>query len=82
MCALVVTLVKYQSAPPHEAHVSHELIGGAAAFEVCPHLFLIIDVPMDILQAAKAYEKHCEANGKPVNHAKAKELAYISFCVC
>jgi hypothetical protein len=25
-------------------------------------------------EAAKEYEKHCEANGKPVNHAKAKEL--------
>ena len=37
---------------------------------------------MNILQAAKAYEKHCEANGKPANHAKAKELAYILFCVC
>ncbi|KAF7317406.1 hypothetical protein HMN09_00476900 [Mycena chlorophos] len=25
-------------------------------------------------EAAKAYEKHCAANGKPDNHAKAKEL--------
>ncbi|KIP05799.1 hypothetical protein PHLGIDRAFT_19596 [Phlebiopsis gigantea 11061_1 CR5-6] len=25
-------------------------------------------------EAAKAYEQHCERNGKPDNHAKAKEL--------
>jgi len=25
-------------------------------------------------EAAKAYEKHCAANGKPANHAQAKEL--------
>ncbi|KAF9072467.1 hypothetical protein BDP27DRAFT_1320512 [Rhodocollybia butyracea] len=25
-------------------------------------------------EAAKAYEKHCEENGKPESHAKAKEL--------
>jgi len=25
-------------------------------------------------EAAKAYEKHCEDNGKPDSHAKAKEL--------
>ncbi|KAK5993711.1 hypothetical protein PT974_07147 [Cladobotryum mycophilum] len=24
---------QYQQAPPHEAHVTHELLGGAAAFE-------------------------------------------------
>lgn len=27
-----------------------------------------------LLQAAKAYEKHCAANGKPESHAEAKEL--------
>ncbi|KAJ8596000.1 hypothetical protein M405DRAFT_837464 [Rhizopogon salebrosus TDB-379] len=42
---------------PHEASLSHELLGGAAAFA-----------------AAKAYEDHCAANGKPDSHAKAKEL--------
>ncbi|KAI0279186.1 hypothetical protein BGY98DRAFT_933345 [Russula aff. rugulosa BPL654] len=47
----------YQSAPKHEAHVSHELIAGAAAYE-----------------AAKAYQDHVAASGKPVNHAKAKEV--------
>jgi hypothetical protein len=25
-------------------------------------------------EAAKAYEKHCEVNGKPDSHAKAKEI--------
>ena len=35
---LVMTLVKYQDAPRHEASISHELIGGAAAYEVCSHL--------------------------------------------
>ena len=29
------------------------------------------------LQAAKAYEKHCAENGKPDNHAKAKELLCV-----
>jgi hypothetical protein len=33
---LVVTLVKYQGydQPEHKAKISHELIGGAAAYEV------------------------------------------------
>ncbi|KAI5124979.1 hypothetical protein M0805_007405 [Coniferiporia weirii] len=48
---------EYGNTQPHEAHLSHELLGGAAAFE-----------------AAKAYEDHCAANGKPDSHAKAKEL--------
>ncbi|KAF8549091.1 hypothetical protein OG21DRAFT_1488838 [Imleria badia] len=47
----------YDSAPPHQASLSHELIAGAAAFE-----------------AAKAYENHCEENGKPASHALAKEI--------
>ncbi|KAG1754070.1 uncharacterized protein EDB91DRAFT_1101464 [Suillus paluster] len=42
---------------PHEASLSHELLGGAVAFE-----------------AARAYEQHCAKNGKPDNHALAKEL--------
>ena len=33
-CNLVVTPVKYQDTPPHQAHMSHELLGGAAAYEV------------------------------------------------
>ena len=31
-------------------------------------------MPTLFLQAAKAYEKHCEENGKPDSHAKAKEI--------
>ena len=40
--SFVMTLVKYSDVQPHEhqAKISHELIGGAAAFEVCPHIFL------------------------------------------
>ncbi|OJJ66395.1 hypothetical protein ASPBRDRAFT_201022 [Aspergillus brasiliensis CBS 101740] len=41
----------------HKASFSHELIGGAAAYE-----------------AMKAYEKHQAENGKPANHAQAKEI--------
>ncbi|KAG2156092.1 hypothetical protein DEU56DRAFT_765516 [Suillus clintonianus] len=47
----------YDSDAPHKASLSHELLGGAVAFE-----------------AAKAYEDHCAKNGKPDNHALAKEL--------
>ena len=36
---------------------------------------------MDILQAAKAYEKHCAKEGKPDSHAKATEILYVLF-VC
>jgi len=42
-----------------------------------PTFIIIIDVLMDILQAAKAYNDHCEKNGKPSSHAKAKEILYI-----
>ncbi|GCB20015.1 hypothetical protein AAWM_02900 [Aspergillus awamori] len=41
----------------HQAKFSHELIGGAAAYE-----------------AMKAYEDHQAKNGKPANHAQAKEI--------
>jgi len=41
----------------HKAKLSHEVIGGAAAYE-----------------AMKAYEDHVSKNGKPDNHAKAKEI--------
>ncbi len=41
----------------HKSSLSHELIGGAAAFE-----------------AMKAYENHERQNGKPENHARAKEI--------
>ena len=42
----------------------------------------MIDVLMDILQAAKAYENHCAENGRPQSHAEAKELACVLYCVC
>ena len=31
---LITVISQYQSAPKHESHVSHELIAGAAAYEV------------------------------------------------
>jgi hypothetical protein len=71
-----MTFVKYQTTG-HQAQVSHEALGGAAAYEVWPHFYFFLVVLTDILQAAKAYEKHCAENGKPVSHAKAKEIAYI-----
>ena len=81
-CNLVVTLVKYQG-KQHKAELSHELLSGAAAFAVMTLLlFLFINVLIDILQAAKSYEKHCAENGKPTSHAAAKELLYQLFCVC
>ncbi|PWN45671.1 hypothetical protein IE81DRAFT_344566 [Ceraceosorus guamensis] len=42
---------------PHEGKWTHELVGGAAAFE-----------------AMRKYEQHEAANGKPANHALAKEI--------
>ncbi|GKZ83397.1 hypothetical protein AnigIFM56816_008490 [Aspergillus niger] len=41
----------------HKAKFSHQVIGGAAAYE-----------------AMKAYEEHQAKNGKPDNHAQAKEI--------
>jgi hypothetical protein len=58
---------------PHKASATHELLAGAAAFEV---RFRAPD-PMHIWrgsQAAQAYEKHCKENGQPQDHAVAKEL--------
>jgi hypothetical protein len=80
-CNLVVTLVKYQTAPKHEAHLSHEAIGGAAAYEVWPQFSLPIDVLTVMLQAMKAYDEHCAKNGKPSSHAKAKEIAYYIYLI-
>ncbi|KAI9934524.1 hypothetical protein ASPWEDRAFT_30889 [Aspergillus wentii DTO 134E9] len=41
----------------HEGHLSHDAIGGAAAYE-----------------AMKKWQEHQAANGKPSDHAKAKEI--------
>ena len=80
----VVTPVKFQSAPhEHKAKLSHELIAGAAAYEVWLHLIFFFDVLTNIPQAAKAYQAHCAKHGKPPSHEKAKEILYILvFCVC
>ncbi|KAJ3893522.1 hypothetical protein GG344DRAFT_43072 [Lentinula edodes] len=63
---------------PHKAELSHELIAAAASYEVCHYspveLRMLLIKNDRRLQAAKAYEKHCAENGKPDNHAKAKEL--------
>ncbi|OOF94050.1 hypothetical protein ASPCADRAFT_131685 [Aspergillus carbonarius ITEM 5010] len=49
---------EFDGAPEeHKAKLSHEVIGGAAAYE-----------------AMKAYEEHQARNGKPANHAEAKEI--------
>lgn len=45
------------NAQKHKAEVSHELLGGAAAYA-----------------AAHEYEKYLAKNGKPDNHAQAKEI--------
>ena len=38
---LVVTPVKVQNTPQeHSAKLSHEAIAAAAAYEVCPHLYI------------------------------------------
>ncbi|RAK99591.1 DUF3759 domain-containing protein [Aspergillus ibericus CBS 121593] len=49
---------EYEDAPAeHKAKLSHEVIGGAAAYE-----------------AMKSWEEHQARNGKPDNHAQAKEI--------
>lgn len=59
---------------PHKAQLSHELIAAAASYEVCSSLFVSLLSLTFFLQAAKAYERHCEENGQPDNHAQAKEI--------
>jgi hypothetical protein len=63
----------------HKAKTSHELIAAAASFEVRCSLSVSLLLTGLLIgdrnrQAAKAYEKHCEENGKPASHALAKEL--------
>jgi len=43
------------------------------------HLLVFLQHSNVCLQASKAYEKHCAAQGKPTDHAKAKELMYETF---
>lgn len=66
--------------------MSHELVGGAAAYYVrlspLPSIpqksptfpLLTINTKRARIQAAREYEKHCAQNGKPDSHAQAKEL--------
>lgn len=78
---------QYNNTPDeHKAKISHELIGGAAAYEVRKRPFFWFSPstpifsspsPLNLLtsfQAAKAYENHCRENGKPESHAEAKEI--------
>ncbi|KAE8216307.1 hypothetical protein CF327_g474 [Tilletia walkeri] len=48
---------QFDGSEEHKGKLSHELIGGAAAFE-----------------AMRAYEQHEASEGKPANHALAKEI--------
>ncbi|KAE8216304.1 hypothetical protein CF327_g471 [Tilletia walkeri] len=50
-------LMWFDGSEEHKGKLSHELIGGAAAFE-----------------AMRAYEQHEASEGKPANHALAKEI--------
>jgi Protein of unknown function (DUF3759) len=73
--------VQYQNAQPHEASLSHELIAGAAAYEVpSPPFPKYLASLRLIFQAARAYEDHRAKNGRPVDHATAKALVYVLFC--
>ncbi|KAF7301730.1 Mitochondrial carrier protein [Mycena indigotica] len=60
--------------PEHKAKLSHELIAAAAAYEVIFTPSFLFGDDDRLFQAAKKYEEHCAANGKPDSHAKAKEL--------
>ncbi|KAH9969736.1 hypothetical protein BC827DRAFT_1380679 [Russula dissimulans] len=55
---------QYSSKHKHEAHLSHELIAGAAAYEVDLRCL-----------AAKAYQAHQAKNGKHTSHEQAKSFA-------
>ncbi|KIM77959.1 hypothetical protein PILCRDRAFT_76137 [Piloderma croceum F 1598] len=48
---------QYAGSEEHKPKITHELLGGAAAFEAC-----------------HPWEDHQAANGRPDNHAKAKEV--------
>lgn len=56
--------------------MSHELIAGAASYEVRPFRATCTEVwRVDCsTQAAKAWENHVAENGEPEDHAKAKEI--------
>ena len=60
----------------HQPDTVHELIAGAASYEVSEDLLFFFQTLLTRLcyQAAKAYEDHVAANGQPPSHAKAKEI--------
>ncbi|KAL9554592.1 hypothetical protein MBANPS3_002734 [Mucor bainieri] len=51
----------------HKGHLSHELIAGA----VCE---MLTQSHLASYEAVKAYNEHCERNGKPNDHATAMQL--------
>jgi hypothetical protein len=56
-------------------------MAGAASFAVRSIYFHNIFISLIfVLQAAKAYEEYRLRHGKPVSHARAKELVYVLFC--
>ncbi|KAH9909468.1 hypothetical protein F4778DRAFT_775385 [Xylariomycetidae sp. FL2044] len=58
---------------PHESHLSHELIGGGAAFEAMK-LFEDRQRKEDIVKGPITNLRITTTTGKTVNHAFAKEL--------
>ncbi|KAG6329049.1 hypothetical protein ID866_10041 [Astraeus odoratus] len=71
MLPLAESCILNQGVQPHEhqAKTSHELIAGAASYEV-----------ISVIAAVKAYEDHLAREGRPDDHAKAKEILYVSTC--
>jgi hypothetical protein len=65
------------ASPEHKAKLSHEVLAAAASYEVYLSIILSYLNQLVPYQAAKAYKKHLEKNGKPVSHAKAKEILYV-----
>lgn len=59
----------------HKAKFSHELIGGAAAFEAAKASPSDLPFRLRLTRIAQAYEDHVAKNGRPDEHARAKEVA-------
>ncbi|KAI8141336.1 hypothetical protein BJV82DRAFT_618804 [Fennellomyces sp. T-0311] len=59
----------------HEGSFTHELIAGAGKLIFLGGFFIVsYERVIAAFEAAKAYNEHCEKNGKPVDHATAKQL--------
>jgi uncharacterized protein YecA (UPF0149 family) len=96
----VLSVLQYQQvyqgpdSEEHKSKFSHELIGGALAYEATKgqsFLSYLIDRPHALNRVAfddAAYEDHERKNGKPESHARAKEIiaglvgAEADKCVC